>query len=216
MPNSQNTNLTQSQLEVGAIITDGLRELRGAERAVERAQDRLNNSTKSFNARMHEAGAESRDFKLATASSDAVYNFYRGAVIASLPKADQAAISGKACEAKTALLRYIGARMGAIGKALARMEALAAGTKIDGRTKKARAAKAETAKGKAQSTAQDMTPASGTATEADSVLPPQIRDPRMVGLLNMIAQLSIEDQAKCYEVMVKAYDVFLTKSITKK
>ena len=133
MPNSQNTNLTQGQLEIGAIITDGLRELRGAERAVERAQDRLNNSTKSFNARMHEAGAQSRDFKLATASSDAVYNFYRSAVIESLPEADQAAINGKACEAKTALLR-----------------------------------------------------------------------------------LSIEDQAKCYEVMVKAYDVFLTKTITKK
>ena len=162
---------------------------------------------------MHEAGAQSRDFKKATASSDAVFNFYRTAVVAALPKSEQTIIAGNGGEAKRKLIQSVGARMGSIGKALARMEGLANGTVTDKRTK---AAKAETAKGKAQSTAQDMTPESGTATEVDSVLPPQIRDPRMVGLLNMIAQLTIEDQAKCYEIMVKAYDVFLTKSINAK
>ena len=212
MPNSK-SQVTKTHKAIGALVTESTRVLRSQEAAVERAQERLNDSTKSFNAQMHEAGAQSRDFKKATASSDAVYNFYRTAVVAALPKGEQTIIAGNGGETKRKLLQLVSARMGSIGKALARMEGLANGTVTDKRTK---AAKAETAKGKAQSTAQDMTPESGTATEADSVLPPQIRDPRMVGLLNMIAQLTIEDQAKCYEIMVKAYDVFLTKSINAK
>ena len=212
MSNSK-SQVTETQKQVGALITESTRVLRSQEAAVERAQKRLDDSAKSFNAQMHEAGAQSRDFKKATASSDAVFNFYRTAVVAALPKSEQTIIAGNGGEAKRKLIQSVGARMGSIGKALARMEGLANGTVTDKRTK---AAKAETAKGKAQSTAQDMTPESGTATEVDSVLPPQIRDPRMVGLLNMIAQLTIEDQAKCYEIMVKAYDVFLTKSINAK
>lgn len=210
MPNSI-SKITETQKQVGALVTESTRTLRSQEAAVERAQARLNESTKSFNAQMHEAGAQSRDFKKATASSDAVYDFYRTCVVDALPKTEQAVIAGKPSDAKRKLIQSVGARMGSIGKALARMEGLANGTVTDKRTK---AAKAETAKGKGGTVAELAE--SGTATEVDSVLPPAIRDPRMIGLLNMIAQLSIEDQAKCYEVMMKAYDVFLTKSITKK
>jgi len=52
---------------------------------------------------------------------------------------------------------------------------------------------------------------SGRHTEADSILPPAIRDPRLTTLFNQVAQLTIEDQAAFYEVAVKALAETLTK-----
>ena len=192
------SKITETQKQIGALVTESPRTLRSQEAAVERAQNRLNESTKSFNAQMHEAGAQSRDFKKATASSDAVYDFYRTCVVDALPKTEQAVIAGKPSDAKRKLLQSVGARMGSIGKALARMEGLANGTVTDKRTK---AAKAETAKGKGGTVAELAE--SGTATEVDSVLPPAIRDPRLTGILNYAAQLSLEGQAEFVDLIEK-------------
>jgi len=198
----QKVNLAMTyHTQIGALITESTRTLRSQEAAVERAQNRLNESTKSFNAQMHEAGAQSRDFKKATASCEEVYDFYRTCVVNALPKTEQAVIAGKPSEAKRNLLQSVSARMGSIGKALARMEGLANGTVTDGRTKKARAAKAETAKGKGGTVAELAE--SGTATEADSILPPAIRDPRLTSILNYAAQLSIEGQAEFVDLIEK-------------
>ena len=192
------SKITETQKQIGALVTESTRTLRSQEAAVERAQTRLNESTKSFNFQMHEAGAQSRDFKKATASSDAVYDFYRTCVVDALPKTEQAVIAGKPSDAKRKLIQSVGARMGSIGKALARMEGLANGTVTDKRTK---AAKAETAKGKGGTVAELAE--SGTATEVDSVLPPAIRDPRLTGILNYAAQLSLEGQAEFVDLIEK-------------
>jgi len=84
----QKVNLAMTyHTQIGALITESTRTLRSQEAAVERAQNRLNESTKSFNAQMHEAGAQSRDFKKATASCEEVYDFYRTCVVNALPMA---------------------------------------------------------------------------------------------------------------------------------
>ena len=52
---------------------------------------------------------------------------------------------------------------------------------------------------------------SGSHTEADSILPPAIRDPRLPTLFNQVAQLSLEDQAAFYDVAVIALKESLLK-----
>jgi hypothetical protein len=49
---------------------------------------------------------------------------------------------------------------------------------------------------------------SGTAPEAKGTLPPAIRDPRLVTMLNTVAQYSLEEQARFTEVMIQAMKAF--------
>ena len=49
---------------------------------------------------------------------------------------------------------------------------------------------------------------SGTATEAKSILPPAIRDPRLLTMLNTVAQYDLEKQAQFTEVMIQAMKAF--------
>jgi hypothetical protein len=49
---------------------------------------------------------------------------------------------------------------------------------------------------------------SGTATEAKSILPPSIRDPRLLTILNTVSQYSLEEQARFTEVMIQAMKAF--------
>ena len=49
---------------------------------------------------------------------------------------------------------------------------------------------------------------SGTATEAKSILPPAIRDPRLLTMLNTVAQYNLEKQAQFTEVMIQAMKAF--------
>lgn len=49
---------------------------------------------------------------------------------------------------------------------------------------------------------------SGTAPEAKGVLPPSIRDPRLVTMLNTVAQYDLEKQARFTEVMIQAMKAF--------
>ena len=49
---------------------------------------------------------------------------------------------------------------------------------------------------------------SGTAPEAKGTLPPAIRDPRLVTMLNTVAQYDLEKQARFTEVMIQAMKAF--------
>ena len=49
---------------------------------------------------------------------------------------------------------------------------------------------------------------SGTAPEAKGILPPLIRDPRLVTMLNTVAQYDLEKQARFTEVMIQAMKAF--------
>jgi hypothetical protein len=49
---------------------------------------------------------------------------------------------------------------------------------------------------------------SGTATEAKSVLPPAIRDPRLLTMLNAVSQYDLEKQARFTEVLIQAMEAF--------
>ena len=75
--------------------------------------------------------------------------------------------------------------------------------------------KAPTASGKDSQTGNVSTDTeieSGTTTETKvSVLPPQIRDPRLTALLNVVAQMDLPQQAEMYEVFKTALDSHLSK-----
>jgi len=49
---------------------------------------------------------------------------------------------------------------------------------------------------------------SGTATEAKSILPPAIRDPRLLTMLNTVSQYDLEKQARFTEVLLQAMKAF--------
>ena len=75
-----------------------------------------------------------------------------------------------------------------------------------------KAPKAQTAKGKDTQTGNVSTDTeieSGTTTEAKtSVLPPMIRDPRLVNLLNTVAQYDLSGQARFVEIMALAIEAY--------
>jgi len=75
-----------------------------------------------------------------------------------------------------------------------------------------KAPKQPTAKGKDTQTGSVSTDTeieSGTETEAkDSVLPPAIRDPRLVNMLNIVAQYDLSGQARFVEIMAIAIEAY--------
>jgi len=78
--------------------------------------------------------------------------------------------------------------------------------------KPAKAPKAQTAKGKDAQTggvSTDTHIESGPVTEAKtSVLPPEIRDPRLVRMLNTVAQYDLTGQARFVEIMALAIEAY--------
>ena len=82
------------------------------------------------------------------------------------------------------------------------------------KAKDQKAPKTTTANGKDSKTSDisnDNEIESGSHTEADSILPPAIRDPRLTTLFNQVTQLTLEDQAAFYEVAVIALKESLLK-----
>jgi hypothetical protein len=75
-----------------------------------------------------------------------------------------------------------------------------------------KAPKAQTAKGKDAQTggvSTDTHIESGPVTEAKtSVLPPEIRDPRLVRMLNTVAQYDLTGQARFVEIMALAIEAY--------
>ena len=75
-----------------------------------------------------------------------------------------------------------------------------------------KAPKAQTAKGKDTQTggvSTDTEIESGTTTEVKtSVLPPEIRDPRLVRMLNTVAQYDLSGQARFVEIMALAIEAY--------
>ena len=204
------TNLiTETHKKIGALITEGQRGLAKVDKALEKAQQKHAATHVSFNQKMFEAGAKSADFTKGTASSPEVFYFYKECVAKSLPVAQQKVLAGKGGDEKRDLIQAIGGRMGAMKKALERKEAIKAGTATDKRTKAAKAAKKVTASAKGTDTpAPNMAPESGEVTEAKGILPPAIRDPRLVEMFNTVAQYPIEGQARFAEIMMLALNSF--------
>ena len=207
------TNLiTATHKKIGALITEGQRKTRMAETVLKKAQEKHDDTVLSFNQQMFEAGAKSADFTKGTASSPEVFYFYKECVARSLPVAKQKVLAGKGGDEKRKIIMEIGGRMGTMKKALERRESLKAGTTTDKRTKAAKAAKAakaKTAGGKGTDTpAPNMAPESGETPEAKGILPPAIRDPRLVEMFNTVAQYPIEGQARFAEIMMLALNSF--------
>ena len=204
------TNLiTETHKRIGALITEGQRGLAKVDKALEKAQQKHAATHVSFNQKMFEAGAQSADFTKGTASSPEVFYFYKECVAKSLPVAQQKVLAGKGGDEKREIIMKIGGRMGAMKKALERKETIKAGTATDKRTKAAKAAKAKTAGGKGTDTpAPNMAPESGEMPEAKGILPPAIRDPRLVEMFNTVAQYPIEGQARFAEIMMLALNSF--------
>ena len=204
------TNLiTATHKQIGALITEGMRGLAKVDKALEKAQQKHGATHISFNQQMFEAGAKSADFTKGTASSPEVFYFYKECVAKSLPVAQQKVLAGKGGDEKRDLIQAIGGRMGSMKKALERKETIKAGTATDKRTKAAKAAKKVTASAKGTDTpAPSMAPESGEVTEAKGILPPAIRDPRLVEMFNTVAQYPIEGQARFAEIMMLALNSF--------
>jgi hypothetical protein len=77
---------------------------------------------------------------------------------------------------------------------------------VQGVVKAQKPAKAKTV-GAPAAPAQDSEPVSGTCTEADSILPPAIRDPRLTELLNKAAQMDIVEQAQLADIIYRAMKI---------
>ena len=60
--------------------------------------------------------------------------------------------------------------------------------------------------------AQDSEPVSGNATEADSILPPAIRDPRLTEILNKAAQMDIVGQAQLADIVCRAMKILAKRT----
>ena len=201
--------ITATHKKIGALITEGQRGLAKVDKALEKAQQKHAATHLSFNQELANAGAQSADFTKGTASSPEVFYFYKECVAKSLTVAQQKVLAGKGGDEKGDIIRLIGAKMGAIKGALARRESLKAGTATDKRTKAAKAAKKVTASAKGTDTpAPNMAPESGEVTEAKGILPPAIRDPRLVEMFNTVAQYPIEGQARFAEIMMLALNSF--------
>lgn len=204
------TNLiTATHKKIGALITEGQRKTDKAEKALEKARQKHGATVISFNQELANAGAQSADFAKGTASSPEVFYFYKDCIARALPVAKQKVLAGKGGDEKRKIIMGITARMGSIKGALERRESLKAGTATDKRTKAAKAAKKVTASAKGTDTpAPNMAPESGEVTEAKGILPPAIRDPRLVEMFNTVAQYPIEGQARFAEIMMLALNSF--------
>tara|TARA_R110002153_G_scaffold121901_1_gene267670 strand:+ start:478 stop:1227 length:750 start_codon:yes stop_codon:yes gene_type:complete len=159
------------------------------------------------------------------------YNGYTLAEIFALDKDEKAAIKLKLCNGNkkatatkaqkakvAAFVKAVNAASNVISSGIANMRVTfdtvicPTPTKTVGKDQKA--PKINTAGGidsKVGDVSNDNEIESGSHTEADSILPPAIRDPRLTTLFNQVAQLTIEDQAAFYEVAVKALADTLTK-----
>jgi len=210
MPKQVKINTTHKA--IAAIVTESTATLLKSEAALARAAQKVETQNVSFVQQLVDAGAKSADFKASTASSAAVYVLYKSAVEKGQSATDQRILAKGKGEEKRKVQQRVGARMGAIGKALARREDLASGKATDKRTKAAKVAKPKTAAGKDTQTGNvstDTEVESGTATEAkSSVLPPQIRDPRLVKMLNTVAQYDLSGQARFVEIMAVAIEAY--------
>ena len=201
--------ITVTHKQIGALITEGQRKTRMAETVLKKAQEKHAATVISFSQELANAGAQSADFTKGTASSPEVFYFYKECVARSLPVAKQKVLAGKGGDEKRKIIMEIGGRMGTMKKALERRESLKAGTATDKRTKAAKAAKKVTASAKGTDTpAPNMAPESGETPEVKGILPPAIRDPRLVEMFNTVAQYPIEGQARFAEIMMLALNSF--------
>ena len=159
------------------------------------------------------------------------YNGYTLAEIFAFDKDEKAAIKLKLCNGNkkatatkaqkakvAAFVKAINAASNVISSGIANMrttfDTVICPTPAKTTLKDQKAPKTNTAGGidsKIGDVSNDNEIESGTHTEADSILPPAIRDPRLTTLFNQVAQLTIEDQAAFYEVAVKALADTLTK-----
>ena len=60
--------------------------------------------------------------------------------------------------------------------------------------------------------AQDFEQESGSHTEADSILPPAIRDPQLTELFNKAAQMDIVEQAQLADIIYRAFKILAKKT----
>ena len=159
------------------------------------------------------------------------YNGYTLAEIFAFDKDEKAAIKLKLCNGNkkatatkaqkakvAAFVKAINAASNVISSGIANMrttfDTVICPTPAKTTLKDQKAPKTNTAGGidsKVGDLSNDNEIESGSHTEADSILPPAIRDPRLTTLFNQVAQLTIEDQAAFYEVAVKALADTLTK-----
>jgi len=159
------------------------------------------------------------------------YNGYTLAEIFALDKDEKAAIKLKLCNGNkkatatkaqkakvAAFVKGVNAAANVISSGIANMrvtfDTVICPTPAKTTLKDQKAPKTNTAGGidsKVGDVSNDNEIESGSHTEADSILPPAIRDPRLTTLFNQVAQLTIEDQAAFYEVAVKALADTLTK-----
>ena len=196
---SKKVEITATHKNVAAIITESTATLRGSEAALARAAKKVETQTVSFNEQLANAGAKSADFKAGTASSAAVFALYKAAVEKGQSAADQRILAKGKGEEKRKVQQQVGARMGAIGKALARREDLASGKAKDKRTKEVRITKAKTAAGKDSQTGNVSTDThieSGPVTEVNiSPVPRSIQHPVLIELVNKLAAFDVGQQA---------------------
>ena len=196
---SKQVKITATHKSIAAIVTESTAVLRKSEEALKRAEQKVEAQTVSFVQQLVDAGARSADFKAGTASSTVVYECYKDAVLAGQSAADQKTFAKTKGEPKRAVIQKVGARMGAIGKALARREALKAGTAVDKRTKAGKVAKAKTAAGKDSQTGNVSTDThieSGPVTEVKtSPAPRSIQHPTLIELVNKLAAFDVAEQA---------------------
>ena len=82
---------------------------------------------------------------------------------------------------------------------------------VQGVVKTQKPAKTKTA-GAPPAPAQDSEPESGNATEADSILPPAIRDPRLTEILNKAAQMDIVGQAQLADIVCRAMKILAKRT----
>jgi len=82
---------------------------------------------------------------------------------------------------------------------------------VQGVVKTQKPAKTKTA-GAPPAPAQDSEPVSGNATEADSILPPAIRDPRLTEILNKAAQMDIVGQAQLADIVCRAMKILAKRT----
>jgi hypothetical protein len=196
---SKQVKINATHKNVAAIITESTATLRGSVAAVNRATQKLETQTVSFNEQLANAGAKSADFKAGTASSAAVFALYKAAVEKGQSAADQRILAKGKGEARNEVVRNVSARMGAIGKALARREDLASGKAKDKRTKAGKVAKTKTAAGKDSQTGNVSTDThveSGPVTEVKtSPVPRSIQHPVLIELINKLAAFDVGQQA---------------------
>ena len=196
---SKKVEITATHKNVAAIVTESTATLRGSVAAVNRATQKLETQTVSFNEQLAKAGAKSADFKAGTASSAAVFALYKAAVEKGQSAADQRILAKGKGEARNEIVRNVSARMGAIGKALARREDLASGKAKDKRTKAGKVAKTKTAAGKDSQTGNVSTDThieSGPVTEVKtSPVPRSIQHPVLIELINKLAAFDVGQQA---------------------